>query len=97
MTDQPITEVIIDTPGPTITVRAAADLHTVAAVATILFDHAAQRHAVERDQIHGAGFTTDRRESPDAQPSSMALAPQLTDSEFKRWHAMFGQTSGGLS
>ncbi len=83
MTDQPTTEtkptirVQIDTHGPTITIDAAEDLETVATKALELFREALALCPPRdiNDGPKGMGFTTDRRETPPVQPSSMAWAP----------------------
>lgn len=53
MIDHPITEVCIDTPGPTITVKARGDLETVAAKAMDLFREV---HELDRRKSPGPGF-----------------------------------------
>lgn len=72
--DAPVTKVCIDTPGPTITIEAQGDLDTVTAKAMELFREAIQ--LVPAPRASGvAGFNTDLRDTPPAQPSSMPMAP----------------------
>lgn len=80
MTDQPITEIIIDTSGPTITIRAAVPLDEAVAAAERLYQRAAQDYPPRRPEpqpglAHGVGFQGELRDTPPAQPSSMYWAP----------------------
>lgn len=79
MTDQPLTEVTIDTHGPTITIKAAEPVEVVLAAALTAFDHAHQHYPGRPEPqpglAHGVGFHGDLRDTPPVQPSSMYWAP----------------------
>lgn len=78
MTEQPMVEVCIDTPGPTITVKAAVPLADAEAAALRIYDHTRRdwpRQAPQPGMVHGVGFQGEIRDTPDAQPSSMYWAP----------------------
>lgn len=77
MTEQPLTEVIIDTPGPTITIKAAERLDVVLAAALKAYDHTRDHPRPEPQPglAHGVGFQGELRDTPPAQPSGMAWAP----------------------
>lgn len=76
MTDQPLTEVIIDTHGPTITIKAAGTLDEVLTAALKAF-HEARVHfpGPNKDTAGHVGFSGQLRDTPPAQPSSMYWAP----------------------
>lgn len=78
MTDQPLTEVTIDTHGPTITVKAAESLEVVLDAALRAYERASRDYPLRTDHpglAYGVGFHGELRDTPPAQPSSMAWAP----------------------
>ena len=61
-------EVYIDTPGPSVTIKAAGDLDTIAAKALEIYQAVAatpQAAPTRIDLAHGIGFHTDRRDTYD--------------------------------
>lgn len=61
MTDIPMVEVCIDTPGPTVTVKAAVDLDTAAKKAMDLFKEV---HELDRRKSPGPGFGLQNERDP---------------------------------
>jgi hypothetical protein len=80
VTDQPIIEVILDTHGPTITIRAAVPLVEAVAAAERLYERAVRDYPPRLPEpqpglVHGVGFAGELRDTPPVQPSSMHWAP----------------------
>ena len=65
MTDQPLTEVTIDTAGPTIIIKSAEDLATVQAAAMSMFREAMELYPLPRP-VGDVGFVNaDRSAGPE--------------------------------
>lgn len=77
MSEQPINEVVVNTHGPTITVKSSTEpLSVVLDAAMRAYDHARQHDSGPSKETAGSvGFSGERRNTPPAQPSGMWWAP----------------------